>query len=199
MNRHSLTMFVTVVILGMVFMGPPGRAATFERMDFDQITGGAEQIFFGTVSSASSMFAGSREIVTDFRFTDVELIKGELLELSPKVRMLGGTVGNTSLAIAGAPTFLTGKRYLVFIAGNGKVMFPALGGPQGIFEVRSDEISGEATMYDYGGRALTSLPISTTERASTQKGSASQPGIAESSGRITKDAFVKAIQKRLGQ
>lgn len=199
MNRHLLMLFTKVMIFGMAFVVTTSRAASFERMNLDQIMVGAEQIFLGTVGSASSVFASSREIVTDFNFVDVELIKGILLAPSPQIRMLGGTVGNISLTIAGAPTFVIGKRYLVFIAGNGNVMFPTLGGSQGIFEVRLDNSSGEATMYDYGGRALTSLPSGTIEPASTQKGAEALPGFAVSSKAITKEAFVKAIQKRLGQ
>jgi hypothetical protein len=198
MKRHLLVFITRALVLSLTCVGITCRAASFERLDFDQITTGAEQIFFGTLGSASSMYTSPREIVTDFRFVDVEILKGDLSDPSPKIRMLGGTVGDISLTIAGAPTFVSGKRYLVFIARNGKVMFPTLGGPQGIFEARLDAASGETTMYDYGGRALTSLPGSTVEPVLNPKGE-SLPGLAVSSKVITKSAFVKEIQKRLGQ
>ncbi len=197
--RSSLALRIAGFTVAAALLFPNlAVAATFERMDLDRLTFGAEQIFAGTAASASSRFAG-RQIVTDFTFVDVEVIKGELSEPSPKVRMLGGTMGDMSLAIPGAPTFQLGRRYLVFINGNGTVMFPTLGGSQGIFELRQDVPGGAMTMHDYAGRAITPPPIAASESASQEKATSWGPEASVSPKAVTKEAFVGEIRKRLGQ
>lgn len=183
-----------IILASYVFALPITHATTFEPKDIENLPAEAEQIFIGTVSSMASHRTGHREIVTDFQFVDIELIKGTLTEGSPRIRMLGGTVGEETLSISGAPTFRLGVRYLVFIKDNGKVMFPTIGGPQGIFEVKADPSGGEPTIHHYGGRALTTLPGSVT----TKSNAASSPKVNEAAARaMTKSAFVSEIQRRL--
>ena len=99
-------------------------------------------------------------IVTDYMFGDLEVIKEMRPNRTPGITMLGGTVGNESMTIAGAPDFVIGVRYLVFVAGNGSVIFPVVGGHQGIFQVRPDPQTGGSNVYDYGGRPIIGLPAS---------------------------------------
>jgi len=198
MNRNHLTLRTWVLLVVMMWSAMASRAATFRELTFDEMTTRAEQIFFGTVTTATSLKIGSGEIVTDFGFTDVELIKGNLLWSTTDIRMLGGTVGEITMSIAGAPTFAIGKRYVVFIAKNGRVMFPTLGGPQGIFEARTDKVTGEVTIYDYGGRPLTAIASeSDTPRSAPRELDAS--GLPQKPAAMTKGALVNEIQKRLGQ
>ena len=168
----------------------PARAATFEAMDFDRLAAEAEQVFIGTVDSAAMHATSPRRIVTDFRFVDIELVKGDPPGPSTQVRMLGGTVGDLTLSIPGAPTFRVGTRYLVFIAGNRRVMFPTLGGSQGIFQIRENRATGEAEVFDYGGRPVTAPP-GIEPLAAHEKSVVMRP--------MTKDVFVGEILVRLGR
>jgi hypothetical protein len=180
-------------------LGPAGsRAATFEPLDFDQLTARAEQIFIGTVADARSSVSFLGAIVTDFTFVDLEPVKGDAAKsVTYDVRMLGGTVGDTTVAIAGAPTFSKGSRYLVFIEGNGRVMFPTLGGARGIYRVKRDEITGQWRMLDYSGRPLASLPFA-SGRSAIPKEAVPRADYAPETPWLTRDAFVAEIRKRIG-
>ena len=182
---RALAVFLALTWLCAV----PARAATFEAMDFDRLAAEAEQVFIGTVDSTTTLAPSPRRIVTDFRFVDIEVIKGDPPGPSTSVRMLGGTVGDLTLAIPGAPTFRVGTRYLVFIAGNRRVMFPTLGGSQGIFQIRQNAVTGEAEVYDYGGQPVT-VPPGIEPLAAHEKSVVVRP--------MTQEAFVGEILMRLG-
>ena len=141
-----------------IFGPSTAGAISFEPRDFDALVAEADQVVIGTAVSMSTRRTGSREIVTDYHFNDLEIVKGTVLTPSLKLTMLGGTVGTDTLTVAGAPTFQRGVRYLVFVSGNGSVMFPLVGGQQGIFQIRKDAASGISRVHDYAGRAVTRLP-----------------------------------------
>jgi len=112
--------------------------------------------------------------------------------------MLGGTVGNESMTIAGAPGFVIGVRYLVFIAGNGSVIFPVVGGHQGIFQVRPDPQTGGSNVYDYGGRPIISLPASKGTLSNRDvKSSPSGGGGSATPTAVSTEAFVRSIRRVL--
>ena len=133
-------------------------AVSFEPRDFDALAVEADQVVIGTAVATNSRRTGTREIVTDYRFNNLEIVKGTVLTTSLTLTMLGGTVGTDTLTVAGAPTFQKGVRYLVFIAGNNTVMFPLVGGQQGIFQIRKEASTGISRVHDYAGRAVTRLP-----------------------------------------
>lgn len=165
-------------------------AASFEPRDFDALVAEADQVVIGTAVTMSARRTGPREIVTDYRFSDLEIVKGTLLTTSLKLTMLGGTVGTDSLTVAGAPTFQRGVRYLVFVSGNGSVMFPLVGGHQGIFQIRKDAVSGTSRVHDYAGRAVTRLPGRTARADADQLHTDAGESISEA-------AFVDAIRARV--
>ena len=167
------------------------ESVSFEAKDFDAIATEADLIFIGTGTGTSPRRTGSREIVTDYRFGDLEIVKGTASAGALTVTMLGGRIGAESLTVAGAPTFHQGVRYLVFVNGNGSVMFPLVGGDQGIFQIRKDAVSGVALVHDYAGRALTRLP----GRASTNSLDRLQMRAGET---VSQAAFVAAIRAKVG-
>lgn len=165
-------------------------ATTFEARDFDALALEAEQIVIGTARTAVSRRSGVREIVTDYRFDNLEIVKGQLPSGSLTLTLLGGTVGTDSLTVVGAPTFKIGVRYLVYVSGNGSVMFPLVGGQQGIFQLRTDKSSGVSGVHDYSGRPVTRLP----GRAAKLQADVAH---VDSEPPISKAAFVDAIRGRL--
>ena len=190
---------LTLMVLVSLTLGAPSLdAITFQPKSFDELADEAEQIFIGTVRGATSRRTDKNAIVTDYMFGDLELIKGHAPEPHASITMLGGTVGNESMTIAGAPDFVIGLRYLVFVAGNGSVIFPVVGGHQGIFQIRPDPQTGGSNVYDYSGRPIIGLPAS--------KGTLSNRGVASSlSGgggsatptAVSTEAFVRAIRQVL--
>jgi hypothetical protein len=172
------------------------HAATFEPLDIDQLSTRADQIFVGTVSGSTSGRTFRGAVVTDFTFVDVEPIKGA----SPAtidVRMFGGTAGDETVQVAGAPAFRVGERYVVFIAGNGRAMFPTLGGPAGIYPVRSDPLTHQQKVYEYGGRPLIALP-SGVEPSARPKELAPREYAPAAEG-MDLATFVAEIRKRIAR
>ena len=180
----------------LAFAALSSRATTFEPLDFDQLSTRADRIFIGTVTAANASRMPRGDIVTDFVFGDVEAVKGTLPGSDTSVRMLGGVIGDESLTVPGAPTFRVGGRYLVFIEGNGRVMFPTLGGPQGIFRVVHDDAKNEAMVLDYAGNPVMALP-SGSGLLARPKQAAPSTTFGPAQEAFTKDAFVAEIRKRI--
>jgi len=183
----------TALMCGVLGAGA-ARAISFETRDFDALAREAEQVVVGTATEASSRRTGEREIVTDYRFDNLEVIKGSVPGPSLTLTLLGGTVGADTLSVAGAPKFIAGVRYLVFVAGNGSVMFPMVGGQQGIFQIRSDAATGVARVHDYAGRPVTRLPVRGNQSLVDNNSTGSTDPAA---GALTKDDFITAIKTRM--
>ncbi|MEO8103398.1 MAG: hypothetical protein ABI790_12790 [Betaproteobacteria bacterium] len=164
-------------------------AVSFETRDFDALAREADQVVVGTMVAKDSRRTGEREIVTDYRFDDLKVVKGNVNGLTLTLTMLGGTVGTESLVIAGAPTFNRGSRYLLFVSGNGSVMFPLVGGNQGIFQMRKDEASGVTRVRDHAGRPVTRLPGLAGRNIDVDAG-------ADAGETVTETAFIDAIRSR---
>lgn len=185
-------MAVLFVVAGCSVCASTVGAISFEARDFGALVAEADQIAIGTATKSTSRRTGAREIVTDYDFTELEIIKGSVSTGSLTLSMLGGTVGRESLIVAGAPTFRRGVRYLIFIAGNGSLMFPLVGGHQGIFEIRKDAASGALRVHDYAGRAVT--------RISARAATISLEHLGENpADAISEAAFVAAIRATLGE
>ena len=129
----------------------PAGAITFVDRDFDEVVLLAEQILVGTVVRAASRRVDGGMIVTDFMLGDVEGLHGVDGRSEFTVTTAGGTIGDLTLSIAGAPQLEIGGRYMMFVKGNGSTMFPFIGGPLGIFVVRRLD-DGTEQMFSYGGR-----------------------------------------------
>ena len=186
-------MTVSHLLAAFALVALPSRATTFEPLGFDQLTSRAEQIFVGTVTAANPTRTARGMIVTDFEFADLEGVKGDVSAPKTSLRMAGGTVGHNTLTIPGAPTFRVGERYIVFVEGNGRVLFPTLGGPQGIFRLQVDSAKSRTLVLDYSGGRVQSLPgVARPKEASPRTDYAAQQEA------FTKEAFVAEIRKRLG-
>ena len=171
------------------------HATSFEPVDFDTLTKRADRIFAGTVTAANPTLTVRGAIVTDFVFAQVEDVKGSAESATESVRMIGGTLGTRALAVPGAPTFTIGERYLVFVQGNGRVMFPTLGGPQGIYRIRVNADTKQSEVLDYAGHPVTSLP--TRQAAGRPKQAGAITSFAAQREAFTQEAFIAEIRKRL--
>lgn len=183
---------VALVVFWTLFGAGAAEAVSFEPKDFTALTREADQIVIGVAVAANARRTGAREIVTDYRFADLEVVKGNASGETITLTMLGGTVAAESLSVAGAPTFERGNRYLIFIAGNGSVMFPLVGGHQGIFQIRRDALTGLSRIHDYAGRNVTGLPGKVPESLLDRVG-------ADSVEAMSEGTFVEAIRASIGR
>ena len=186
-------LFVTLLGFGYCLLAmQTAEATSFQAKNFSALVQEADEIVIGTVVAISARRTAAREIVTDYRLDELEIITGTVRGGSLTLTLLGGTVGTDSLTVAGAPKFEHGVRYLLFVVGNGAVMFPLVGGHQGVFQMRKDLVSGEMRVHDYAGRALSRLP-GVAVKATVD------PARSEPREPLTEKAFVDAIRADLAK
>lgn len=133
------------------------RATTVDPPDFATLTKNADLIFRGEVSAVNSEWVGEgaqRNIVTRVTFNVLKALKGN--PGSPYVlTMLGGTVGDVTMEVDGAPKFQVGQRSLLFVEGNGFQFVPLVGIMHGHYPVAKDASTGEDVVLKHDGSALT--------------------------------------------
>jgi hypothetical protein len=169
------------------------QGASFVHKDFDQLVGEADEIFVGVVTRLGSRRTASGQIVTDVTFAEREVLKGEAPPGDFVLVVLGGTVGDTTLALPGFPRFEVGITYLVFVKGNGSTILPVVGGPQGLFQVHRDPLTGARTVLDARG-----LPVRSPSVLGAALSPARDPGPFAPAPSLALDALVAAIRARLG-
>lgn len=150
--RFYLSPRMAALIALLCLAATPVMGATFLEKNFAQLVGEAEQIFVGTVSSLQSKKLAGGALVTDVRFSNLQVIKGEAADIV--LRVLGGEVDGLRLEIPGLPQFQRDSRYLVFSQRNGKDMFPVVGGPAGLFQIAAAPAGGGSIALDWSGKPL---------------------------------------------
>jgi len=184
--------FTPVVGLALL-LGLAGSAAadSFVAKDFDQLVAEAEEIFVGTLVSSSSSRLATGAVVSDLLFADVEVVKGPPSSQPRTIRVLGGTIGDLSLKVGGIPDFVNGRRYVLFSKGNGRAVFPFVGGTRGVFRVARDAASGADLVFDASGNPVSGLPPAAAPggRASVADGAGPAP--------VRLDVFLHAVRDRL--
>lgn len=127
-------------------------ATTVIPPTFDQLVRGADFVFEGRVASSRSQWEGEgneRNIFTYVTFSVEDALKG-----APgptfTIRMLGGTVGDESAAVADAPGFKTGDHDILFVEHNGAQFIPLVGIMHGRFRVEKDQGDRQVVAKDNG-------------------------------------------------
>ncbi len=187
---------VPVLLLPVLLTLPPGLAwgTTFIAKDFDKLVAEAEEIFVGTVIATESRKLPSGAIVTDVTFSSLRVLKGGEGTGETILRVLGGTVGSETLKLAGVPRFELGVTYLVFSKGNGKVIFPVVGGDQGLFQIKRDPTTGDELVFDSYGMVITRPSVREATGGSGFQKDRNMPPVP-----VLLDAFIQAIKNRIGR
>jgi hypothetical protein len=176
---------LALLMLMLPLLSGQAQAATFAEKNLTQLATEAEQIFVGTVSALLSRKLASSAIVTDVRFSDLQLVKGSSQGADIVLLVLGGEVDGLRLEIPGLPQFQPGTRYLVFSAGNGKDMFPVVGGPGGVFQIQAGPAAGGSLVLNFSG-----MPLAPGITAEVPGGATQSP--------VTLEQFLAAVRTRLG-
>src|SRR5207249_4154516 len=156
-QRHvanSALLRIILILIAVAVSSTATFATVFAHKNFNQLVTEADQIFIGTVTSTPSRQLPSGPIVTDVTFADPQVLKGPASIGQIALLVLGGTVGTVTMEVEGVPRFEVGVRYLVFSEGNGSVVFPVVGGPQGLFQVNRDPSSGQELVFDAYGKPI---------------------------------------------
>jgi hypothetical protein len=131
------TIHVAVACLVMVvLLGSVAAAATVKPLAFSDLVGKSDLIVTARAVSIHSQWEdGGRTIRTRASFALLSVLKGVHALPSLTLRLDGGAVGDARVQVSGMPRFEVGKRYLLFVRGNGKHISPITGFNQGVFEI----------------------------------------------------------------
>jgi len=192
LNHLQTTIASTIVAIALLLGSSYARALTSSEYSFDEQVQLSDLILVGTVNQINSFWGqgrGAETIFSNIQLTDIELIKGNQPDAEYSLRVIGGIIGDQAQVYPGLPQFVSGQRYLLFIKGNNRSMFPITGASQGFYQVQWDaeqqhQIAIPATS---GGSSL-----SLTRQATSRTHQHSQQS-------QTLEALVNQIRSSLGQ
>lgn len=168
--------------------------AMYLYMPFDDIIKKADVIFLAKVTDQTSRYGSAEKkmIFTDVSFDVVNLIykseKSEPIIANRNSIMLtfaGGSVEGEAIWVSDVPSFETGSTYLIFTLMDGKTYAsPIVGGYQGLFNVITDEETGQNYALTYGKRGIIEIKdgdVVTTPPVAKIKGGLIEKALQKSS------------------
>lgn len=171
------------------------QATTVIPPSFDELVSQAELIFQGTVTDVKSQWTGEggqRHIVSYVTVRVEDALKGNP-GASYTMRMLGGTVGDETMAVSDSPKFKVGDRDILFVENNGKQFIPLVGIMHGRFHVQRDERIGVDVVLTNEGKAVTDLAQLGKEDDHANRGNLA----TDSAAALNVAAFKSAIRSKL--
>lgn len=154
-------------------------ATTVQAPEFDQLVAQSDYVVRATVKSIDSEWRekdGHRFIASRVTLDVKEVIRGT--PPSPLVLdMVGGTVGDDTLTVEGAPKFHVGDENILFVHGNGSVFYPLVAIMHGVYPIFRDAQTGREYALRSNGMPLysendVSLPMTQLSAVKTQNPSA---------------------------
>ena len=147
-------MRLAILITAVVMLAAPASATSVVALKLDEIARHADGAVGGTVRNTVARKAPDGSIYTFVTLEELDVVLGRYAERTLTIRLKGGTVGDETLLIEGAPRFREGERVVVFLAGNGQAMMPIVGWEQGLFRVVRDPWSGREVVSDAVGNRI---------------------------------------------
>lgn len=111
---RSRSRFLLPVLL--LALAVPASATTLVRRGLEALTADNDAVVHARVLEVHSYWNADRTLIfTDVRAKAIESLKGDASE-EVVVTLLGGTVGETTLLVIGAPQLAPGAEYVLFLA-----------------------------------------------------------------------------------
>jgi len=158
--QHKAMRFAALVAGLLLAFCQSAQALTTVEHSFDEMVAMADTILVGTVTSIDSRWGegyNAGTIYSLIQLEQLEVVKGEETQGPFTLKVIGGIVGDQAQFYPGMPQFQTGQRYLLFVRGNNRLIFPIVGVSQGIYRVQWDEsqqqeiaIPSQADQHDHG-------------------------------------------------
>jgi hypothetical protein len=183
-----LTRLIAVSAITMLGVVRPAFATVTVPMRFEALVGDSATILRGEVVDVRSEWRtlrGEQVIVTRVRFKVERVLKGSAPTIET-LELLGGSIGETTMAVPGMPQFALGDRDLLCLERTG-ALFPVLGASQGRFRILTDRAGRDRVVFSDG------RPVGGV----AQIGRAAVVMSAAPIAPITLDAFESTIQEEL--
>jgi hypothetical protein len=166
------------------------EALTTIQRTFAELVGLADCVLIGTVTRVTSTLeADGEKIYTYVTLANLEVIKGEVTDTQYVLRVRGGSVDTQGEFYPGIPQLQAGGRYILFVQGNFRDLFPVVGLAQGVFRVEWDQERQQDVVRPFQDPTQTRTSDGTL-LAQQRAFSLSEPG-------VTVEAFVQRIHEQL--
>jgi hypothetical protein len=180
-----------MVAMVMLLTAAPALATTVQLVPFEELVRQAEVIFVGEVVQVQPFRVASgsgAQIRTRVTFRVRDNIRGAAA--SVVLEFKGGTIGDVSMAVEGAPTFAVGEEYIVLARTGTQWVSPVVGLSQGLLRVSRDARDGTRRVLTAAREPVSSA--SAVGRAAVRV--AREPIVP-----MTADAFVAAIRAEIAR
>ena len=149
--RRTFLRVIGGLVLAAASLAQPAWASVVVPVRFEALVGDSSAIFRGEVVDVRAewrQLRGETVIVTMIRFKVERVLKGTVSPLHT-IEQLGGTIGDTTMAVPGMPAFAVGDRDLLCLERTG-ALFPVLGASQGRFRILTDRSGRERVVFNDG-------------------------------------------------
>lgn len=153
-------------LIGTLAFASVASSTTVVPPTFDALVSRASTIFVGEVMDVRSQWEDTpdgRSIITLVTFRVADVWKGSLGAVT-QLEFLGGTIGETSMVVAGMPRFRIGQRDVLFVGGTARAVSPLIGMMHGRMRVDRDG-NGVDRVTTFDGRAFASTAELGPQRA----------------------------------
>ena len=144
-----LSLICTLLMAGVA------RSTTVIPPTFESLVSNANTIFVGEVMDVRAEWMATpqgRAIKTYVTFRVDDVWKGAVGTVT-QLEFLGGTIGETTMAVVGMPVFREGQRGVLFVTGAARSVSPLVGFYHGRMRVEKDP-NGVDRVRTYDGRSL---------------------------------------------
>lgn len=148
---------VSALLAGVV----AASSTTVIQPTFDELVSRAQIIFQGEVVDRRSEWettAQGRNIITHVTFRVANVLKGRA-GTAVQLTFLGGTVGDTTLAVSEMPRFLVGDRDVLFVSPELRAVSPLVGFAYGRYRIVRNAVTGADEVRTHDGQAIVGAQV----------------------------------------
>jgi len=162
---YKSSAILRTIVLAIGLLLPMGMGFAMQvNVPLGEVAQEADLIFIGTVEQQESYFNQQQTLImTEVLFKDMVIVHSsdrsrQKESAAITLAYAGGCVDGLCLDTSTAPSFRTGRRYLLFVSDDGKTYInPIIGGSQGFFEVIRDNRTGEEFVLTADKKAITAV------------------------------------------
>jgi hypothetical protein len=151
--RSRTALGLSAAVLCSLVAGAAGTAASVRPTPLARAARRASTVVVGTAAASSCRLAatpsGRVRIFTDTEFRDLRVVSGTVNTRNLVLSVVGGTLGDRTLHVAGAPAFEAGVRYVLFLD-DAEPLCGLAGWTQGMFRVVPLPDGGEGVLDAQG-------------------------------------------------
>ncbi len=137
--RVSCCLVLIHALAGLCFEG--AIASSGPEIPLEDMVRGAHRIVIGEVTSVEARWdLGGRFIWTFVTLETQQVLKGQATGSELTIRVMGGKIGETALAVSETPTFSKGEKVLVFLHENTTGLFDVFNWQHGKFSFVGDKL-----------------------------------------------------------